>query len=94
MDNQALTQDAGNRALRTALQALGTEVLIQVVPALLALVQDETIEWDIQVVTSLVRIAVIAGLSFLMRRVLDPSRIPTPLPPAVVTPPVTPDPAP
>lgn len=90
----ALTEDAKNRALRTGLQALAMEVLIQVLPALYDLAGNEDIHWDLQVVESLVRVAVMAALSFLMRRFVDPSRIPSPLPPTPQPQPATEDPAP
>lgn len=94
MNTTALTQDASNRALRTFLQALGGEVLLQIVPALFDLVSDETVRWDLNVVQSLIRMTVLASLSFIMRRYLDTSRIPTPLPPTPQPEPATPDPAP
>ena len=77
-----LTKDAGNRAWRTFLQALALEIGVQVVPALNAALQDEGHVYNVDWLQSLVRLAGMTALAFFMRKVLDPSGIPTPLPPS------------
>jgi hypothetical protein len=77
-----LTADALNRGFRTVLQAVLVEVGIVVIPELNRLLQDENTVWDVNVARSLIRIGALAAASFIMRRYLDPSVIPTPLPPA------------
>jgi hypothetical protein len=89
----SLADDAGNRALRTFLQALAVDVLLA-----LALVLYNTFEqanswgsFDWSVLGFLaVKTVVVSAASYFMRRVLDPSGFPTPLPPAPVPRPADP----
>lgn len=77
-----LTADAVNRTVRTVLQALLVEVGFVVVPELIRALEDKATVWDVDLAVSIGRVAAISALSFVMRRWLDPSRFPTPLPPA------------
>lgn len=77
-----LTADALNRGVRSIIQAFIVEVGAVVLPELIRLLSDEKTQWDVNVVHSLARIAALAAAAFIMRRFIDPSPIPTPLPPA------------
>lgn len=79
------TTDAQNRALRTFLQGLGADVIAALVLLLLPVFTSANgwgdFEW--QVLGFLVcKTVAVTALSYVMRQYLDPSRIPTPLPPA------------
>lgn len=77
-----LTADAANRAIRTVIQAVLVEVGYLVIPEINRMLQDEATIWDWNAVQSLIRVAAFGALSYIMRRYLDPSPIPTPLPPS------------
>lgn len=77
-----LTADAVNRTWRTILGMIVVEVGNVVVPELLRMLQDERTVWDWNAAHSLGRIAAAAAFAFVLRRYLDPSAVPTPLPPA------------
>jgi hypothetical protein len=87
---KALTADAKNRALRTFLVNLATDVLSAVVLLLTPIVSNATgwqdIDWKITGFL-LAKTVVASAFSYLMRTVLDKSVIPTPLPPSPVPPP-------
>lgn len=85
-----LRVDAVNRTVRTFIQAVVAEAVIVVLPELQRLVADEATKWDINVAVSVGRVALMAALSYAMRRYVDPSRVPTPLPPATPGSPTTP----
>lgn len=88
-----LEQDARNRALRTFLQGLALDVLLAV--ALVVADATRSDEPDYRLLAAaLVRTVLQAGASYVMRRVLDPSRVPTPQPPRDPGPPAVADPAP
>lgn len=79
-----LNDDAKNRALRTLLQQLGIDVLLAVVLLLAPLLQKANdfgdFEW--KAIAFLVTKTVLATLfAWVMRRYMDGSRFPTPLPP-------------
>ena len=81
----ATRADARNRALRTLLQGLATDVLVALAAALLAWLPDADITsreaWAAIGVT-LAKTALTAAASWVMRAKLDASGLPTPLPPA------------
>lgn len=82
-DFSALNNDARNRALRTFLQGLGIDLAVALAALVLANADEITNR------AALIALGVTAGktvattiASYVMRRFLDPSRVPTPLPPA------------
>lgn len=81
----ALKVDARNRAWRTLLQGLATDVLVALAAALLAWLPDADITsreaWTAIGVT-LAKTALTTAASWVMRAKLDASSVPTPLPPA------------
>lgn len=81
----ALKVDAKNRAWRTLLQGLATDVLVASAAALLAWLPDADITsgeaWTVIGLT-LAKTALTTAASWVMRAKLDPSRVRTPLPPA------------
>ena len=81
----ATRADARNRAWRTLLQGLATDVLVAIAAALLAWLPDADITsreaWTVIGVT-LAKTALTAAASWVMRAKLDASGLPTPLPPA------------
>lgn len=90
LEARALREDATNRALRTFLQGLGIDVLVAIAVTVYAVVSDPApIVWGV-VGASLARSVVQAAASYVMRRFLDGSAVPTPLPPAPVPPPTEP----
>ena len=79
------TNDARNRALRTFLQGLGTDVTAALILLLLPVFTSANgwgdFEW--QVLGFLVaKTVAVTALSYVMRQYLDASRLPTPLPPS------------
>lgn len=86
----ALREDATNRALRTFLQGLAIDILVAVaVLAYTVTSGAEPIAWA-AVGASLIRTSVQTAASYVMRRFLDSSKVPTPLPPSPVPPPAEP----
>jgi len=82
-----LTADARNRAWRTFVQGLAIDVGVALAVAVYAIATDPApIVWAV-VGASLARTVVQSGAAYVMRRFLDPSRVPTPLPPANPGPP-------
>lgn len=77
-----LAADARNRALRSFLQGLAIDLAVAVAALALTLTSS-TDAWQgwAAVGISLVRTVVQAAASYVMRRFVDPSRVPTPLPP-------------
>lgn len=76
-----LERDARNRALRTFLQGLGIDVLVAIAIVTQGVASsNDPILWPV-VGASLARSVAQAVASYVMRRFLDRSRIPTPLPP-------------
>lgn len=80
-----LTNDARNRALRTFLQGLASDVAAAVILLVLPVFTDATgwqdIDWKVMGFL-LAKTALVTALSYVMRQYLDGSAIPTPLPPA------------
>ena len=80
-----LKRDAGNRTLRAFLTGLVIDVLVGVTLVLLTYFVDKNswgdIEWAI-LGFSLFKSLLQAAGAFVLRRFLDPSRFPTPIPPA------------
>lgn len=76
--------DARNRALRTFLQGVGYAVLAAAVMVLLPVFTSAKswadFNWSV-IAFALAQAVGMAVLSYVMRKVLDPSRIPTPTPP-------------
>lgn len=93
----SLTQDAGNRALRTFLVNLATDVAVALVLVLVTAFQKANgwgdFEWSV-LAFSLGKTAVTTAGSYILRRFLDGSALPTPLPPAPVPEPNDDDPRP
>jgi hypothetical protein len=83
----ALTADAKNRALRTFLQNLGVDVVVAALAVLIPVFTDANafgeLEWKI-IAFSVGKTIVLTAFAFIMRRFLDKSAFPTPLPPAPV----------
>lgn len=79
-----LANDARNRALRTFLQGLGFTVAAAIVVSLLSAIGTAT-SWSefggVLVGFAFFQSVAVAVLSWIMRAVLDPSGVPTPLPP-------------
>jgi phosphoglycerol transferase MdoB-like AlkP superfamily enzyme len=79
-----LTADAKNRAIRTLVQNLGVDVVVALVAVLLPVFQDANsfgdFEWAI-IGFSLVKTFALTVFAFIMRRFLDASALPTPVPP-------------
>lgn len=87
----ALIEDAQNRSVRTFLQGLGIDVLVAVAAVVLTSVDA------ISTKAGLITFGIVVGktvatsaASYVMRRFLDRSKVPTPLPPAPVPAPADP----
>lgn len=84
LNKQLRRADARNRSLRSFLQGLGFAVLAAVAMVVVPVFKDAhswgDIDWS-YISFAVVGAAVTAGLAYVMRTVLDPSRVPTPLPP-------------
>lgn len=79
--HKALVLDAKNRAARTFVQGVAIDVLVAVAVASYAIVSNpKPIVWSV-VGASLARTAVQSAASYVMRRFLDNSKVPTPTPP-------------
>lgn len=77
----ALKTDAGNRAVRTFWQGLAIDVGVGVAVLAYSVASDPSpLAWA-AVGASFARTIVQSGASYVMRRFLDRSRVPTPLPP-------------
>jgi hypothetical protein len=77
----ALSRDARNRALRTFLQGLALDVAVAVSMVVYDAVQSAQPDYRLLLLT-LAKTVLQTGASYVMRRLVDPSRVPTPLPPA------------
>jgi hypothetical protein len=76
-----LAADARNRALRSFVQGLGIDLLVAVAVVVQGVASSNgPILWPV-VVASLGRSVAQAAAAYIMRRFLDRSKIPTPLPP-------------
>ncbi len=79
-----LLADARNRAVRTLVQNLGVDVGVAVVALLLPVVTSaeslDDVQWGL-IAFSVAKTIVVTIFSYVMRRYLDPSKVPTPLPP-------------
>ena len=80
-----LSYDASNRALRTFLVNIATDVAVAMTLVVVAAFGKaegwEDFEWSLMAFT-LAKTAVVTAGSYILRRFLDPSGFPTPLPPA------------
>lgn len=85
MTTPVLTNDARNRALRTFIQGLAADVIAAVVLLVLPVFSNATgwqdIDWKV-LGFLLAKTVAVTALSFVMRQYLDPSGLPTPLPPS------------
>lgn len=85
MNIQRLTADAKNRGVRTFITGLAIDVLVGVTLVLLTYFMDKeswgTIQWTV-LSFSIFKSFLQAAGAFILRRFLDQSSIPTPLPPA------------
>lgn len=90
-----LTADAKNRTLRTFLTSLAVDVGVAVTLVIYNVFGDATgwsdFDWKIMGFTLAKTVVVSAG-SFILRRFVDPSSFPTPLPPAPAAAPSDPTP--
>ena len=90
IDVASLKEDATNRAWRVFLQGLGIDLLVAVSMLVYAVSTDPNpIVWA-AMGASLLRTVAQTAASYVMRRFLDGSKFPTPLPPAPVPPPAEP----
>lgn len=82
-----LTKDANNRAVRTFITGLAIDIAVGVALVLAAYFGSANnwgdLEWAI-LAFSLAKSVVQAVCSFILRRFVDGSRVPTPLPPSPV----------
>jgi len=79
-----LHADAQNRALRTFIQGLAVDVLAAAsLAAYTLLTSTDVFSWSL-LGALVAKSAGVAAASYMMRRFLDPSGLPTPLPPAPV----------
>jgi hypothetical protein len=80
-----LKKDAKNRSLRVFLEGLAYSVLVAVILVLAPVFKDShdwgDIDWS-RLGFALVQAAVMAVFAYVLRTRLDPSKFPTPLPPA------------
>lgn len=82
---KALAADASNRALRTFLQGLAVDLAVAVAALVLANVDTITNREGLTLfLIALAKTVVTSVASYVMRRFVDKSSIPTPLPPAPV----------
>lgn len=87
-----LARDARNRALRTFLVGLGIDVGFAVTALVVTLAAADVSAWQgwAAVGVSVARTVVASAGAYVLRRFADPSRVPTPLPPAPVPAPADP----
>jgi hypothetical protein len=89
----ALTEDANNRGVRAIWQGLSVDVLIAVALLVTNILTDANgwsdLDWKI-IGFTLMKTVLMAVAAFVMRRYLDGSKVPTPLPPTPVPAPSTP----
>lgn len=83
-EKAALAEDATNRSIRTIWQGLGVDVLIAVALLITNILSDANgwgeLDWKI-IGFTLVKTVFMAAAAYIMRRFVDTSGIPTPLPP-------------
>lgn len=80
----ALIKDAENKAWRTFLQGIGIDIGIAVALLVAQIVAAPLTAWQgwLAIGIALARTILGAAAAYVMRRFLDPSSLPTPLPPA------------
>ncbi len=84
LEERQLRRDARNRALRTTIQNLGIDVGVAVATFVLANLESVDLSNKAALITiggSLIKTVLSTIASYVMRRWVDRSRIPTPLPP-------------
>ena len=90
-----LVIDAQNRAVRTFLVGLATDLLVALALVLYNVFVDadsfSSVDWSV-LGFSLAKTAITTAGSYVLRRFVDASRIPTPLPPEPVPAPADPEP--
>jgi hypothetical protein len=95
MSATPLSIDAANRAKRSFIQGLFIDVLVAIAAALLVWLPGADLSsadaWKIIGLT-LAKTVLQSAASYVMRRFVDGSAVPTPLPPAPVPPPADPEP--
>lgn len=83
--SSARSTDAQNRAIRTLIQGLAVDLAVAVAVTLLAWLPDADLSsreaWTV-VGLAVAKSVLTAAASWVMRMQLDPSGVPTPLPPA------------
>ena len=84
MASLQLVKDAQNRGIRTFLQGLAIDIAVAIAVFITVLLADvdalDDLKWAV-IAFSLARTVVQTVAAYVMRRFLDPSRFPTPLPP-------------
>jgi hypothetical protein len=75
-----LERDARNRAVRTFLQGLALDVGVAVALVVYDVTNDDQPDYRLMLAT-IGKTVLMTAAAFVMRLKLDPSRIPTPLPP-------------
>lgn len=78
---KALVADARNRALRVFLVGLGIDLAVAIALVLQAASQHDAFDGRL-LGLSLLRTVVQTTSAYVLRRFVDPSRLPTPLPPS------------
>ena len=83
-NERLLARDARNRAARTLYQIVVVSVVVDVVPQVISALDGAAeFSWA-DLGKAALRSALAAGLAYVMRKSLDGTRIPTPLPPGPV----------
>jgi hypothetical protein len=94
MNPTPLNVDARNRALRSFVQGLAIDVVVAIAAALLVWLPGADLSsrdaWILIGIT-LAKTILQTAASYVMRRFVDASGVPTPLPPAPVPPPADPN---
>lgn len=79
---ESLTTDAKNRAFRAFLVALTAAIFVDVWPLVSDALSSSAVEW-FELGKAGIRVGIQSAGAFILRRILDPSGVPTPLPPDV-----------
>lgn len=96
-EKAALHEDATNRGVRAIWQGLSIDVLVAVALLIVNILTDANgwsdLDWKI-IAFTLMKTVLMAIAAFVMRRFVDNSKVPTPLPPSPAPAPTTPAEAP